>query len=1405
MSKRWLGLLILLVSFAGGGVAHATITATPLAIDAGPVPVGSFGTGQTTLTDDVNESVTLVLDTGGECDRFQITSPTSLMLSNTGSAVIVRFTPAAVTQSTCKISVIGAGPVTLKMIDVSGDGTAATPVLSVSPAGPLAFGTIEVGHPSTPPVTVTATNTGNAPLTITTATINTGTSNYNLSAPVGTQPIPPSGTLRWTISCDPAAQGTANGNFQIVSNAPTNGTVNVGLTCSGEEAVLATDVPSIDFGALVLSGVRTRPVKLTNTGNVDIVSNLAASFDKPGYSIDPSTPLPTTLASGAFVDLLVRFAPVLATDGGAGRVTFSGKWGAGAANTASKFVTLAGTTIDVGVLPANGLNFNDFPFDSAPTRVFQVKNGGGTPVGIDPLVFFPDAGTATGEVVIESIKVGNATRALPTTLAANTTLDVTIKAVPANRMGTVSGHFVMHSTTAGIPDQNLNVTGNATAATITTTNVDFGPTDLDDPAVHTQTATIANGGTGPLTISSITPLGVTGAFTVTAAAGQVAPGSSMPITITYKPTTTRAADNPDMIALTVSFTGVIGGPPTSTILVTGRGIDRVFVLGDMPVFPTTFRNPGTQAPVRTVSVRNGGEAVLKITELAIAGDPVWSLLDAAPVDIAGGASHDFMVRFAPSTISDALPGQLTITSNDNGNPTTIIPLTGSSIARDVVFESSTIDVGYVGIGIPTAVDFLGVVNRDASNDFTIHAIELTGGDTFRIADASDVALERGSTKQFALTVSPTTAGPFETTATLFLDQDPIEQGHVTITGNAVFVDAHGSGGCDAGGARGAGGLAIGLAALLVGRRRRRIAPAALAALVVAAPVAHADGVDLAVFAPTPATTGTGFQLRAPDVGAPGSWAVSSVLSFASKPLVLEAFTPDGQSISTDALVERSTQLRLGAAFAFRDRFEVGADLPLYTQSGQDQGEPQEGVTPPPVSGNAIGNLALHGKVRLARAASRAGAFGLGAGATITIPTATDGQFTGADEPAVRLLLLAAFTPTALASRLTISLNGGGVLRGKTEYANIAQQSAVAWGVGASFRIIDPLWATAEVFGEATPSGKRGQGAAGDMPPAELLSPVEWLAGVHVQAGRQVAIGLAGGRGLTSALGTPEVRGVLSLSFVPRATRLAPIHGPETPRFDGDADGDGVRDSVDKCPDEAEDKDMFDDADGCPDPDNDHDGVPDAQDKCPIDAEDKDGFEDGDGCPDRDNDGDGIPDAQDKCPNDPEDKDGFQDLDGCPDPDNDRDGIPDDKDKCPNEPETINGLADDDGCPDKGDSTILLSPDRIEMLDPVQFAGGRLTRASLGLLAQVAATLRAHTEIVRVRITVHVQPTRDSDADQARSEVRARAVRDWLVQWGIAASRVEARGFGGSKPLVPPDRRGAAKVNDRLELIILERK
>ncbi len=128
----------------------------------------------------------------------------------------------------------------------------------------------------------------------------------------------------------------------------------------------------------------------------------------------------------------------------------------------------------------------------------------------------------------------------------------------------------------------------------------------------------------------------------------------------------------------------------------------------------------------------------------------------------------------------------------------------------------------------------------------------------------------------------------------------------------------------------------------------------------------------------------------------------------------------------------------------------------------------------------------------------------------------------------------------------------------------------------------------------------------------------------------------------------------------------------------DTDGDGIPDNKDRCPFDPEDKDTFQDEDGCPDTDNDKDGIVDEIDKCP----DQPGPASNQGCPFYDKDGDSIPDDLDKCPTDPEDKDNFEDQDGCPDPDNDKDALCDDNPEIQKNIERFKALCSgSDRCPD----------------------------------------------------------------------------------------------------------------------------
>jgi OOP family OmpA-OmpF porin len=254
---------------------------------------------------------------------------------------------------------------------------------------------------------------------------------------------------------------------------------------------------------------------------------------------------------------------------------------------------------------------------------------------------------------------------------------------------------------------------------------------------------------------------------------------------------------------------------------------------------------------------------------------------------------------------------------------------------------------------------------------------------------------------------------------------------------------------------------------------------------------------------------------------------------------------------------------------------------------------------------------------------------------------------------------------------------------------------------------------------------------------------------------------------------------------------------EQPTGPKDSDGDGIADDTDKCPNEPEDKDSFQDDDGCPDPDNDADGVPDASDKCPTEPEDKDGFQDDDGCAETDNDADGIPDAADKCPNEAEDKDGFQDDDGCPDPDNDADGVLDASDKCPDQPETKNGYQDDDGCADEVPAKVKQFTGVIQGIT-FKTNSADLLPGSHKTLDKAVAVLKEFPDL-KLEIQGHTDDQKLKKGgkfadNQALSQARAETVMNYFIKAGIDQSRLTAKGYGDTQPVQDPQGLKGSRLN-----------
>ena len=231
----------------------------------------------------------------------------------------------------------------------------------------------------------------------------------------------------------------------------------------------------------------------------------------------------------------------------------------------------------------------------------------------------------------------------------------------------------------------------------------------------------------------------------------------------------------------------------------------------------------------------------------------------------------------------------------------------------------------------------------------------------------------------------------------------------------------------------------------------------------------------------------------------------------------------------------------------------------------------------------------------------------------------------------------------------------------------------------------------------------------------------------------------------------------------------------------DTDGDGIPDKDDACPQVKGLKEF----NGCPDTDG--DGIPDKDDACPEVA----GPKQFNGCPDTD--GDGIADKDDKCP----DVAGPAENAGCPWPDTDGDGVLDKDDLCPE----VAGPASNKGCPE---------PDEKEQKQLNQYAKtilfdtGKATIKfqSAEVLNQILNVLKKYPNS-RFRIEGHTDSVGKKAKNMILSQNRADAVKVYLIQGGIDASRLESQGFGPEKPVADNKTKAGREQNRRVEINLVK--
>ena len=279
-------------------------------------------------------------------------------------------------------------------------------------------------------------------------------------------------------------------------------------------------------------------------------------------------------------------------------------------------------------------------------------------------------------------------------------------------------------------------------AQVSPTSLNFGNQTVGF-ASTAQPVTLTNTGNIALTIASIL---TSGDFAQTNNCGaSLSAGSSCSISVTFTPTTTGTrtgslsiADNAPNSPQTVSLTGT-GVLPAVTLSPTSL------------TFPTQL--VGTTSKAQTVTLKNTGLGILKITKGAISG-PFNETTNCGTI-VNPGNSCTISVTFKPKTIG-VVSGSISITDNAPSSPQTIsLQGTGTNVQLTPI----SLNFGNQTVGTTSARKIITLTNK-GTGSLSISGITVSGTNPNDFAQLNNcpASVTAGASCSIAVTFTPTATG-----------------------------------------------------------------------------------------------------------------------------------------------------------------------------------------------------------------------------------------------------------------------------------------------------------------------------------------------------------------------------------------------------------------------------------------------------------------------------------------------------------------------------------------------------------------------------------------------------------------------------------------------------------------------
>lgn len=505
------------------------------------------------------------------------------------------------------------------------------------------------------------------------------------------------------------------------------GLVSAGGKQTGTIASFLLNPASISFGQVAVGKQAMQSVSVSNNGttalNITQVKLSNTQFSMTGMS----TPMP--LAVGQTASFSVAVNPTAAGNLSA-TLTATGDSGSNPV-----VVNLSATAVSSQPqlsVSSTSIDFGSVVSGQKSTSNLVLSNLGTADLTISALAVTGAGFAISGVSTPKTISAGQSAQAVATFSPTAT--------------GSASGNINITSNDPANPTMNVPLTGTGTQAGLTISPASFNFGSVVDGQTKSQSFTVTNSGTAPLTIAqlSVTGSGYNVGGLVTPAT--LAAGGATTFSVLFAPTTAGS------LAGTVSVMSNAPNSPTAVPL-SGTGTAASVTLTSNPSslsFPTV--NVGSSSS-QNVTITNASSSSVTLSQVTLNATDFAVSGISTPMTLTAGQNASMSVSFSPKALEN-ISGNITVTTSQGSS--SVISVTGAGVEAGLKITPTSASFGNVTVGSPSTQTIQ--LTNSGTATLTITQVSASGSGFSTATLSLPISLNPTQSTTFNIQFAPPSAG-----------------------------------------------------------------------------------------------------------------------------------------------------------------------------------------------------------------------------------------------------------------------------------------------------------------------------------------------------------------------------------------------------------------------------------------------------------------------------------------------------------------------------------------------------------------------------------------------------------------------------------------------------------------------